>query len=803
MLASAALLTTIVMEVVKKDHPRGRSLQKLTSAMALLTLFAAGGARHHFTQQIRIADDISRFTGLQPELARVKGVVAGPIEIREAKFGPRIPPWMEVDRSTCLLQAESIEQYGKWIPCSGTVRTSVSGHLVHVRTGDRIEVIGSLEEARPPDNPGGMDYKGFLQRQGISSLLQVEHPAAVNRLHAASGVSWTLARWRESIRKECQLIFMRTLPGEQAGLASSLLIGERMSLTDDLEEKFIQTGTMHLLAISGLHVGILLGLILKLCRLWNLGSTATGIVLVVTIIAYLFITDLRPPVLRAGILAVIAVLGIFFGARTDRMNALATCALILMIWRPADIFDIGAQLSFLAVAAILWSLTWSKRSASTEKTLAQILNEDAWWYRWWKPVRKYLVDVYKMTAAVMLATLPITMATFHLVAPVGILLNMVLIPYIAIVLGLGYLLMFCGLLLPISAGMIAVPFQWSLQILQTSVTWGQSIPLGHFYLPHLPLWWLIVFYLWLAVAWRLIGSAQTARWGLRGMLCWCILGLLWPFIPAQREGLRCTFLSVGHGLATLIEFPGGEVMLYDAGTIGDGERATRAITNAIWSRGIQRIDAVVISHADHDHFSGMFGLLEKIPVSSIFVTRQFLDFQQQGVADLCEMAAAHGIPIQLIHAGDSLKLRQNRSMITSMEVLYPPSETAARSDNANSLVLAVTHANRRILLTGDLEKEGLQDVLAMQPIKTDLLLSPHHGGRVANVLNLYEWASPRYAVVSSREQILPALASIPNGCTLLNTACAGATTVEIHNNGALSIQEYVTGRIHKHARDSD
>ncbi|WP_437227975.1 DNA internalization-related competence protein ComEC/Rec2 [Planctomicrobium sp. SH661] len=773
-----------------KDRPESSARGRLASCCVLLLFIFTGATRQHLAWNMRSADDISTWCSSVPEAARVRGIISIPIEMTESKFGPRIPSWMEVDRSTTLLTCEAIEDGEKWVPVSGLTRMTVSGHLVHVRVGDRVEVLGQLSQPRPPSHPGGFDFPDFLRRQGIGSTLRVEHPVAVRKLGAAAGPGWTLARWRESIRNQCNQIFFSQLDPEQFGLASSLLIGDRTMLTDELQDQFAQTGTMHLLAISGLHVGILIGLILSLCRFANLSSRESAATLMVMILLYVFITDLRPPVLRAGLLALIAVVGTLRGDRIDRMNALAASALVLLLWNPADLFDIGAQLSFLAVGAILWSLGWMKQPEPREVKLSDLLNEQSRLQQWIRRIRKYVLETYKMTAAVTLATLPITMATFHLVAPVGILLNILLIPYIAVVLALGYLLMFGGLILPVSAPWLAIPFSWSLSLLQWSVEWGQKVPWGHHYIPALPAWWLIPFYILLGLAWPLLGTDRTARWGFKAVLCWCVLGLLVPFVPRQRDSLRCTFLSVGHGLASLIEFPGGETILYDAGTIGDGERATRAVTETLWSRGIHHVDAVVVSHADHDHFSGLFGLLERVPVRTLFISRQFLDFQQQGVRDLCELAFRKGIKIQLLQAEDRLKLGKSDPSNTRVEVLYPPQETGSRSDNANSIVVAMEFAGRSILLTGDLEKEGLADLLKMDPRKTDVLLSPHHGGKVANVLKLYEWAEPTYAVVSSGDQLLPSLQNIPQTCTLLNTAACGTVTFEIKPNGEMDVSAF-------------
>lgn len=767
-----------------------KSAERNASVAVLLLVASAGGLRQDSINNWPSGMDAGILGSMQPELVRLRGIVATPVEILESPFGPQIPSWMEIDRSTCVLKCQSLQQGEEWLPLGGLVRMDVSGHLVHIRVGDLVEVAGKLSQPRPADNPGSMDFAGYLHRLGIGSLLRVEHPAAIQKLSTMTSLPWRIARWRESLRNDCLQLLFRNLDREQCGLAASLLIGDRTMLTDELQDQFAQTGTMHLLAISGLHVAILIGMVLAGCRILQCSSRETALILLLILGGYVFITDLRPPVLRAGILATVAVTGVALGNQIDRMNALAFSALLLLMVHPADLFDIGAQLSFLAVGAILWANSWSRNTGSEkEQSLKSLLEELSPWGQLLKKAKKILWEIYSTTLAVNLVTLPITMATFHLIAPVGILLNLVLIPYIGVVLGLGYLLLFGGLLLPASAGILAVPFGWSLSLLQVSVRWGQSVSWGHVYVPDIPYWWLAVFYLLMLPAWQLIGGRKSTRIGFLTLLGWCVLGLLLPFVPARIHPLRCSFLSVGHGLATLIEFPGGETLLYDAGTLGDGERAERAVLQCLWSRGKSRLDGIIVSHADHDHFSGIFGLIEKIPVGQLFLSRQFLDFEQQGVSRLCDLATRHRIPIRLLQADDELNLRSSRQPAPSLRVLSPPSQASYRTDNAASLVLLIESASRRILLTGDLEQEGLSALLAAPPQPVDVLLSPHHGGKVANVLSLYDWASPRYAIVSSREYTLPHLKAIPAGCTLLNTATSGAITVEITQAGVLRVLE--------------
>ena len=141
-----------------------------------------------------------------------------------------------------------------------------------------------------------------------------------------------------------------------------------------------------------------------------------------------------------------------------------------------------------------------------------------------------------------------------------------------------------------------------------------------------------------------------------------ILGLAWGLRSPASGLLTCTFLSVGHGGAILLETPTGRTLLYDAGAMQDGRVAERAVQSTLWERRDAGLDAIVLSHADVDHFNGAAGLMETVPVGRLFVSQQFLDFRQKSVVSLCDSCAACGVPIKLLRDGDRLIVDEGVTM---------------------------------------------------------------------------------------------------------------------------------------------
>ncbi|WP_437205520.1 ComEC/Rec2 family competence protein [Planctomicrobium sp. SH664] len=758
----------------------------------LLAFTAVGGARFHLFWSTRAANNVSSYARTEPRLVSLIGVLDSEVEILEAEISPRIPSWLEVDRSVCRFRCEQLASGDEWLPVSGLLRLDVEGQLVHPGVGDRVEVIGTLSIPRPPENPGSGDYRDFLRLQGLDGILRANHPGCVQQVGQATGWYWQLARLRESARTACRLAILRHFKGEQQAVALSLLLGDRTLMTVALREKFSESGTMHLLAISGMHVAIVLWFILLGCRFWNLSGRTVACILIFSAVAYAALTNQQPSVLRATILAIVSVFGFSQLRPTESLNLLALSAMVLLLWHPADLFDVGAQLSFLAVAALLWTNQLPWEAWWTSFTGGATAPERSPLHDWLLRSCGTVVQSFFVIVIIWVVTLPLTMSTFHLISPAGILLNLVLIPLSTVVLGLGYLFLFSATCIPLIVRPLAALFRFSLGCFLDIVSWERLIPLGHLYRSTPPLWWGVVFYLLLAGVWMWFGNRQTARVALRGLLVWMVCGLWLGMALPRQTGLTCTLLSVGHGLATVLELPDGKVIVYDAGTFGDGRRAERALTNYLWSGGASRIDAILVSHADHDHYSGLFGLLEKVSVGKLCFAQSFLDFDQKSTSQLCELAAERNIDIQLLQAGDELITGTPH---LHMRVLHPAGDFRSPVDNANSLVVEVTYAGRRILLTGDLEKEGLNALLALPPRRVDVLMSPHHGGHNANIPAFYAWAHPDYVLASTGQRdAAPSLREVPSAI-VLRTNLSGALTVHIRPDGELTVSDNVGQRL--------
>jgi competence protein ComEC len=232
------------------------------------------------------------------------------------------------------------------------------------------------------------------------------------------------------------------------------------------------------------------------------------------------------------------------------------------------------------------------------------------------------------------------------------------------------------------------------------------------------------------------------------------------------------------------------VLLYDAGALGGPDGTRRQIAPYLWTRGIRRVDEVLLSHADLDHFNGLESLLNYFAVGQVTCTPTFADKATPGVRHTLAVLAERGVPLRVVKAGDVLTVGDVR-----LEVLHPPASGPEGNENSRSLVLQVRHAGHALLLTGDLEGVGQEMVLGLPARRVEVLMAPHHGSPAANPPELARWARPQVVVASQGLRPGPrdgGEAYRDAGARYLSTAREGAVIIRSHASG-LVIETFRTG----------
>ena len=686
-------------------------------------------------------------------------------------------------RTLLLLRTRALFRGDTPISARGLVRVLIDGDATEsLRWGDRIELIGQIDMAGPTMNPGEFDFGQHMRRQGISAMAFARHPAAARVIQPVS--VWHFKYWLTEFRQQTVALLRDNLTVKNRATAEALLLGNRGHLTPDIERDFIASGTMHLLAISGLHVGILFVFLVRVQNLLLVSRSRSLLLAGLVCVVYTLLTDLRPSVMRSTCFILLYVLGQSL-CRDIRMGSLiGATVILLLVFDPSIAFDTGAWLSFLAVGALGWV---SEHDSPPEDRVAP---PDAitWQNRFQQQRRQFFEWLglnYRRMLAITILTAPLVATQFHVVSLVGMVVNILLIPLTTVTLICGYLSIPIGLFIPPIAPVAAAPFDWLLSALQIGVSLSADVRFGFVMIPDLPEWFLPVYY-------GLLGLSVLARHSLVRR-CFRVSLLVFVIVVfhmicriPEHAGLTCSVLSVGHGNAVVVETPDNRVLLFDAGAMHRGERTADTVCRFLWSRGYRLIDAIVISHPDLDHYNAVASLLERMPVGQVFLTNEFVRTESPAVRQVLDEASTLHLPVTILNSGDSWSCEDLQCTILKADMKL----ATELSDNESSVAAILTYRGRRICLPGDLEGRGLAQLLPRLP-SCDVLMSPHHGSPNANIPAVAASLQPQHVIVSSRnDRHRDRLAEVFSSASVLHTSTCGCVTIHITPDGELQVESF-------------
>ncbi len=688
-----------------------------------------------------------------------------------------------------------------WVTIQGKSTLSMLGRNDQYLPGDTVECHGQLRLITPPTNPGGFDFAEHAQRQGQFVMLRCESLDQMKRIDSQWGWS-SASRLRGLVIREIDKSLRRWVRFDQAPMAAALVFGQRQQVDWQDQQELMATGTLHMLAISGLHVEIVAGLLLAACTAFQVGPRATFFCLLLSTWGYAGLSGAQPPVIRAAVQVSAFAFARWMGGKARLGNLLGAAAIVLFMMRSTNLQEVGVQLSFLAVGTIgLFAAT--TRAHRKRESLQAVINESLpTWRLWGRWTRLKLLEMIYLSFWVTLFTCPLIWTNFHVLSPIAVALNVLISIPLTVALLSGLTTGLCGWFPPL--GMVGgCVCGAALSLITEFVSWGHKMPLGHAWLPAPPQWWTIVFYM-LAAGWLLLLGRTRLPWLGVLLLSWVACGVtpwlhgprgqlestagfsLWP---VHAPELRCTFLDVGHGTCVVLELPTGEVWLYDAGHMGAAERSHQDIAAALWALRTSRIDRLIISHADADHYNATTGLLARFAIGAIISTEQFWQHSDSDVQSLIAQFAQQGCrratwmaPREWLH-GD-----------VELQVLHPSVQWQAASDNANSLCLLIEYSGIRILLPGDLEGSGILQLTRLPARPCHVVMAPHHGSLTLDPADLLQWCQPKFIVISggskaTRPEVVQRYSQMPSQLAI--THRDGATQLRIDQAGGLTAWSWV------------
>ncbi|MDB4679913.1 DNA internalization-related competence protein ComEC/Rec2 [Planctomycetaceae bacterium] len=767
-----AFLTAISFALIRQSQKPHTLL-----LVIVLLLMSVGGMYHSYRTQKMFAHPLSGLSETEWTTAQMRVRLLESPHISRKTRRKFTPAWRVTDRT--LFPAECLLWNGEEIE-PGKILVSVRGHLIGPRAGDVVDFSGQFGRPSQPANPGEFDFQKWMALQEYLGSMSVEHPRHVEVIaESSSSVGHLMSRSRKWLADRLDQ-YLKS-PDSRA-LARALLLGDRADLPDEIKRAFIQSGVFHLLAISGLHIGIIAVMLSRLLSILNLSVRRSSLMVIILMIGYASVTGLRPSVFRATLFLVIYLSGRLLGRESSPLNSLGLTAFLLVLMNPMTLFNSGSQLSFLSVLGIIavrpLLLVNPSSHSLYERAVAGLPRP--WYISMMASLRNSIYDVAVIGLAVSLFTFPVIAKNFHLFPIWGVPLTILMIPLVTVLLGLGCVLLVASLVFPVVCPALGWCMEKGLVLISSIPQSVSDSSVVTWTLADVSSWWLMG-YLMFVMAILLSRGLQLRLW--TGMFVWCGLHILVSQTSFEKQNFRLTTYSVGHGIAILMEFPDGKRFLYDCGSNDGGHNAARAILDDFRQRGVQYLDRVYLSHADLDHYSAFPDLLEEIEINEVVTTESLMSSSESNLQYLHELMRQSECRVQVATLGDQEVVDDE----FQIEILHPKQGLRYSSDNAASLVLLLTCRGQRILLTGDVEAEGLESLMDQSIGSVDYLLSPHHGSRAANTAELAKWCRPKRVVVFSGYRL---------ELEYLEDIYAEAEELYVtHRDGAVIIEIPKTGRV--------
>lgn len=684
-------------------------------------------------------DDLRRVVGSQPYLATLRGTLTATPSVRVHETQGQ-----ELSRALVPLRVTAFTTNDVWQPAAGTVIVSTKGELPpDLFAGREVEISGVLTPPPAPLAPGLFDYETYLARQGI--YYQLKAPSARDWRAIDSNTNQPFA---DRFLGWAQHTLARGLPerDEPLRLLWAMTLGWKTALTGEVNEPFMKSGTMHIFAISGLHIALIAGILVSLLRVLRVPRAWCGAVVIPLIWCYTGATGWQSSAIRSTIMMTIIIGGWSLRRPSDLLNSLAAAALIILLWEPHQLFQASFQLSFFVVLSIALFMPPLEKIRDRILAIDPLLAPEV--IPKWKQALRWIARVVLTSLVTSLAAwlgaLPLTAYYFHLFSPVTLLANLIVVPLssLALACNLGSLL--CGAWLPWATELFNhSAWFWMSGMIKAS-RWATEIPGGYWFVPA-PTAFTFVIYYGLLIGFMsgwLWQPERRARTVAAILLIALFYGGQW-FL--QRQDVQLTILPLDGGQAGYFDASGqANDWLMDCGNTNSVEFVTRPFLRA---QGVNHLPRLLLTHGDLKHVGGAEQIAAEFRCRDIFAS----SFRYRSVAYRRIFADLQREPyhLQTIHRGDPA---------SPWRILHPTAADESTQADDGALVRQGEFHGVKILLLSDLGRAGQNLLLERETnnLRAEIVVSGLPTQTEPLCEALLDVIQPRVVVVADSE--LPATA---------------------------------------------
>ncbi len=633
------------------------------------------------------------------------------------------------NKTKFYFKVNEVKHEGNWIAFKAKTIVYIydkKRKFEEIKTGNFLELKGSVNHPYKATNPGEFDYGKYLKRKGIFTMTFVRHDNYSIIGDCEFNPEFFLYKLSQ-IRNKIIDVHRKHLESPKIELLGGMVFGDRaVPAPKYIEDSFIKSGLLHLLAASGLNVGIIFGIWFFLASKAGVSfriKILTGMVLVGI---YALLTGLPPSVTRATLMLEFILFGKLLNRQADNSVLLVLVGTLMLLFNPLMISDVSFQLSFIVTLGIL--------------TFVPILIKAS------EPVPEFLSGVFWVPFVAQFFVLPIQSFHFNTFAPYSILANMLVIPFVGIISFSGFtgsifaLIPFIGEKLCFLADKIAEPF---ISLLLFISDFTAELPGSLLYLPKPEPVQIIIFYLLLFVAFMVIKNKfSVKKYNIAALiLLLTLVTLIFTRNFSPGKDLEFLFFDVGQGDSVLVRTPGKKYFLVDTGPPSKYSPARTAIIPYLRDKGITSLDAIVLTHPDSDHTGGTSYILENIKVKKVFhngekrKTKNYLKIQQS--------LSKNSVKTEILKDGDEFDLDKKLKIL-----VIRPDNVSKSSDNEDSLILYIVYRNFSALLMADCEAGSISKLKNIVKPPVNLLKVGHHGSYNSVNNEFMEYIKPQIALVS-------------------------------------------------------
>ena len=632
--------------------------------------------------------------------------------------------------------------------------------------GDVIFIGGKIKSPGKRTNPYQFDYKKHLKTKGIRAVLSSKGTDHYFKTGELKGISFRIRKILSKWRNKASEIIDEEVGGISGAVFKAVILGLRGDIPVWVNDVFIRTGTMHILAISGLHIGILMFIVFKFLRFLRISINISSIFTICFILLFAVFAGARSSLMRAAIMGTFLMLGVIAQRNISSIYTLLFSAFVLLFIYPGQIFDTGFILSYCAVLSILFIVPFVDSFFDIEVAEKKRTR--------FEDIKFKIYQLFSMSVSVWLGIMPLIAFYFGILTPFVFLINFIAIPFLFLIIILG-ICFFAFCLIPVGA-ISAVPaflLRESILVFLGLLTGFVKMPMSFVKVATPVTGITIVYYAILFAVIFLPGKDNRKKKVLfpAFILLAAILFICSEISAKTPVVFTATFFDVEKADAALLEFSDNSVVLIDGGN-GEGlfskDAGKKTLEPYLRNKGIRSIDAIILSHPHADHIGGLFYIIDNFKVGCIVTAdwkKIFKNNDIAGESDSMEMfrkirkiSLEKGIKMIYVESGDRIEGIKD----ISFEVFNPDIDEKYSDFNNPSVVVKMTDKyNNSILFCGDAEEQAIKDILCFgDRIKADYVKFPHHGGCIGKKAVIDQFLSTtdcvRYIITNkSRKAINP------------------------------------------------